>query len=349
MLNREKYRDYLLSNIPRSKSASGGREIQCRCFYCPDSDDPRSAGHFYIGIPNGTNDLSKYYCQKCRTKGFVSHKKLIEWNIYDDTIAIDLINHNKDIKLNPKNIKYMDRDVYYLQNNFVTQDDLSAIKLRHINNRLGLNLTYQEVLDKKIVLNLNDLLKSNRVEGLTRNINIVNEIDQNFLGFISLDNAFVNMRRLCGPGKVYQSIDKRYINYSIFNKFDNSERFYTIPKNIYLGQPRRIQLHIAEGPFDILSIYYNLRNQSDDIYTCIAGNNYKGIIRHFLVTMKLPYIELHLYPDNDKFGSSYVMKDIADYCKGLQIPIYIHRNVNPKEKDFGISIDKIQEQIQRIL
>lgn len=148
---------------------------------------------------------------------------------------------------------------------------------------------------------------------------------------------------------LYKTVDKRYINYSLYGKVDNTERFYTIPCNIDLSMPRIIPLHIAEGPFDILSIYLNLRNRADGIYTSIAGSNYKGIIRHFITTMRLPYLEIHLYPDNDKYGSNYVMNDIMNYIKIFNFPVYVHRNVYYKEKDFGVSRDRIDEKINRIL
>lgn len=348
MLNSEAYRNFLINRIPGAKPASGAREVNCRCFYCMDSID-KSHGHFYISIPKSKDEPSKFYCQKCKTKGYVTHKTLLNWGIYDDTIAIDLINHNKEI-FKAGNKKYDMRDVYILYNDYIKEDDLSASKLRYINNRLGINLSYQDLLDMKIVLNLNDLINRNNLQfKLTRNYNIVNDLDQSFVGFISLDNAFVNMRRLVQPGRVYSSIDKRYINYDLFKKFDNTERYYTIPTNINLAEPRRIKLNIAEGPFDILSVYYNLRGQSNDIYTAVAGSNYKGIIRHFVSTMKLPYIELHLYLDNDEYGSNAVIQDIADYVKPLECPMYVHRNLYKGQKDFGVDPNHIKEGIDRII
>ena len=49
-MNSEVYRNFLLANIPSASKASGGREVTCRCFYCPDSVD-KSHGHMYISIP----------------------------------------------------------------------------------------------------------------------------------------------------------------------------------------------------------------------------------------------------------------------------------------------------------
>lgn len=343
----ERYKKFLLSHISTSSIAGGGKVINCRCFECPDSKDPRSK-HFYISIPQNPNEPSLYYCHKCHCSGIVSYKKLIEWGIYDEGIAIQLTNYNKKCSENPSNNKYYNRILYRIRNTITTDDETSRIKLNKINTRLGTSFNYEDLHKLKIVLNLNDLLKENRITNLTRDISIVSQIDANFMGFISIDNAFLNMRRLCDEGKVYKSIDKRYINYKIFDKFDTSERFYTIPTEIDLRNPNRVPIHIAEGPFDILSIYKNLRKEEPGIYTSIAGSNYFGIAMYFLSVFKIPHVELHYYPDNDKYGSNQVMCRLANLLKPIQAPFYIHRNQCIGEKDFGVSPDRIKESIQKI-
>ena len=157
------------------------------------------------------------------------------------------------------------------------------------------------------------------------------------------------MRRICDKGLVHQSIDSRYINYEIFDKFDNSERFYTIPTQIDLLDPRPIKLHIAEGPMDTLSTYLNLRHKESGIYTSIAGSNYYGQVIYFLNMYKLINVEIHIYPDNDESGSNKKMEYIANNLRKLNLPIYIHRNLYPGEKDFGVPLNRIQESIVRIL
>lgn len=338
------YRDFLIKSIPRASSASGGRVVNCRCFYCPDSKNPNSK-HFYISIPQDDYEYSLYYCHKCHSKGIVSYKKLIEWNIYNDNIAIELINHNRKCSSRPANRRYASRE-HYIVNSFTTRDnDISRIKLDYINDRIGANFTFKDLRDLKIILNLNDLIQDNHISNLTRDSNIVGQLDINFLGFLSIDNAFLNMRRVCDEGLVYKSIDKRYINYKLYDKYDTSERFYTIPTAVDLCTPQRVKVHVAEGPFDILSVYQNVRQREPGIYTSIGGSNYKGIAMYFLEQYKIPYSEFHYYPDNDKYGSTRNMQYIAEYLRPLNIPMYIHRNTCPGQKDFGVRPEFIQESI----
>lgn len=342
-MNFDNYRDFLLSNIPTARDASGRKFVACRCFYCPDGKS-KDTRHFYIKIPESNDEPSWYYCHKCHNSGIVTNKTLLEWGIYDNNIGEELIYHNRKCSRVIKNSRYYDQSKLNIRNNII-DSDLSRIKLKYINDRLGQNFTLQELSELKICLNLYDLLNTNNIDKLTRDPRVVEQLNNNFLGFLSIDNVFVNMRRLCDEGLVINTIDKRYVNYKIYDKFDTSNRFYTIPTSVDLNNPERLKIHIAEGPFDILSIYTNLRNRERGIYTSIAGSNYLGITFYILNTFKLSYCELHYYPDNDKSGSNDVMNKVVNYIKPFGFPIYIHRNLYPGEKDFGVSLSNIKESI----
>lgn len=346
-MNPEVYKNFILSSIPGSKLVSGGTHINCRCRECPDSKDPKSA-HMYISIPKDDNDVSLYYCHKCNCKGVVSHNTLIEWGIYDKQIAVDLDITNRKAAKSTRTKKFFENIIYTLRNDITTIDEVSECKRKYICNRLGVDLSYEDLRNLKIVLNLGDVLKANGINQFTRDVHIVSELDKYFFGFVSIDNGFLNMRKLAKDGVVYKSIDKKYINYQIFDKDNTSQRFYTIPTCVNLCTPEPIKLHIAEGPFDILSIYLNCRNRESGIYTCIAGNNYTNIINHFLYSYGLPNVELHIYPDNDKYGTTSRIQYIMNSIEDIFTPVYIHRNVYPGEKDFGVSRDRINESIQRL-
>lgn len=340
------YRNYLLTNIPTAKPASGGKVVHCRCMECPDSNDPKSA-HFYISIPDGTKP-SMYYCHKCGCRGIVTHKELIAWGIYDKQIALEITEYNNSLMINPKNKKYFNHQTYQISNSYTTMDNKSEEKRLYLVDRLGYDLSYSDLKNLKICVNLLDLMKENCINSFTRDHNIINDLDREFIGFLSIDNAFLNMRRTCEAGKIYPQIDKRYVNYKIFDKFDTSQRFYTIPTKVDLSKPQRVKLHISEGPIDILSIYLNLRNREEGIYTSITGNNYINIILYFLIELKLPFIELHLYPDNDKFGNFDRINYIVNLIPDRSIPVYLHKNTFPGEKDFGVPLRKINESIMQL-
>lgn len=343
----ELYKTFLLQNIPSAKLASGGTVINCRCFECMDSKNPNSA-HMYISIPYDNDKPSLYYCHKCNTSGIVNHNTLIKWGLFDTDIALSMNSYLNNLKLSGKANKYFHPSEYHIRCDYVTLNDKTEEKRQYICNRVGYDLSIDDLTSLKICLNLYDLLEQNDVKRLTRDKRIVDELDKEFIGFISIDNAFLNMRRTCAEGIVNSSIDKRYINYKIFAKDETTERFYTIPTKVNLNSVERIKVHIAEGPFDILSIYLNLRNKEDGIYTAVAGNNYFNVIMHFLIKLQLPYVELHFYPDNDKYGSVDRIRKVVNMIPDKTIPVYIHKNIYEGEKDFGVSLNKIQESIMKL-
>ena len=306
--------------------------------YCDDRHE-----HMYVSIPQNANDPSFFNCFRCGSKGIVTDRILSEWNCYDDNIAIALINHNRNIKTIPKGNSRIINPIRY---RWVSNDELSMNKLAYINNRLGVNLSLQDMPNLKICLNIRDFMIQNPTLKPTKNANDMNLLNNYFLGFISLDNYFINFRRLVDEGVIGNKyMDERYINYVVAEKMDNTERFYTIPTTIDYSNPNRIPIHIAEGPFDCLSIFLNVRKQSYGVYTSISGNKYASLVKHFIVNLGFHYSEIHLYPDNDASGSDNKMKPINDMCAPLGIPVYIHRNSFGNEKDFGVSPDRINENI----
>ena len=346
-MNAEEYNQFLLNNIkPFAHRVSGGREINCRCFYCSDSKNIRK-GHFYISCLSESNNApSLYNCVKCHACGIVTHSKLLEWGLFDANISVQLLQYNAKVLQLSENRKYKDTEVYNISNTKVSKDILSEYKLKYINNRLGISLNYNDCLDNKIILNLKDLLAENNLTP-TRHANIIEQLDSNFLGFLSYDNAFINMRNLDIPtSNLYEGINKRYINYNIFEKFDNTNKFYVIPTEINTMYP--IKLHIAEGPFDVLSIKYNMRKEIfNNIYTAIEGSGYFGIIRKFITQIKLINMEIHVYADSDIDFDT--IHSIAQFVSVFNMPFYLHRNSFKGEKDFGVPTSRISETIQQIV
>lgn len=341
MMNRDEYRQFLLSKLPVAKSASGGDEVVTRCRYCSDSKD-RTHGHMYISIPNNNGDVSTFYCQKCHTSGIVDSRRLLEWGIFDTDVSSYLSSvtgkSNKKV-YNIDHIRYNTRNIIY-------DNELAIKKLNYLNSRLGTNLTLQQALNDNIVFNLKDILRFNNIQNLTRHQNIIDQINKVFMGFLSFDRNFINFRKLCKDGIVHSSIDKRYINYNIYGKKDNTEKFYIIPSNIDISSYNRIKVHIAEGPFDILSIKWNLNNGDNNaIYCAITGSGYKGVLMNLLTIQKIFWIELHMYPDNDDVGNKMV-RDAINFIRPYNIPTYIHKN--NISKDFGVSILDIKESIIKI-
>ena len=335
----------MMMRFPDARRAQGDRWINMRCRYCGDSINPNSR-HMGVKVPQD-NEVPFFNCFKCHTSGALTLNTLLKWGLDDNDGLVEYSDYLANVSKLPQNRKILNTNTYKLNNFKITQSRTSEIKLNYINSRLGLSLNYDDLLSKKIVLNLKDLLSSNNINKITRDERIINQLDKGFLGFISQDNAFINMRRLVSEDKVDNSISKRYINYNIFDKFDNTLRYYTIPTRINLTIPKKIKIYIAEGPFDILSIYYNLIEDHDhSIFTSILGSSYMQVIQFFLVDMRLPYVEFHVFVDNDVPDEK--IYDIARALYYFNIELYIHRNRYPGEKDYGVPKERIIDDVYTI-
>lgn len=337
----------LLAYIPGAKLVADNRQILCRCPKCGDSPNYTSA-HFYIGpLKDDTKPLS-YHCKLCETSGILDTDIFREFGIFDYELMHIVVEHNKEVSLhNPGGIYNYSKAVYTLNNTMITESPLSQIKLNYINERLGLSLTYDDIIKNKIVLNISDIFEQNIIPKLTRHPNIVEQLDKYFIGFLSYDNCFLNMRRLCSSEKVHESLSSRYINYNIFNKMDNNLRFYVPPTTINLIDPTPVHVYVVEGPFDALSVKMNICNPSvPNIVASAGGKSYLNVIKFIIGELGIINMVIHLCPDGDV--ESYKMYNIANYLSPFNLDTNILRNGMNGEKDFGVPSARIELQVHNI-
>lgn len=338
--------EYLLTAIPGAKSVSNGKQIVCRCPKCMDSSNISSA-HFFIGPFSGTPDFIQYDCKLCQAHGLFTFSTLRLFGVYQYELGVLLNQYNGSIGESSSygNMIYTPGMIHRVQNTVISTTEESAIKLKYINQRLGTDMTYQDIIANKIILNLYDFLNENRIYHYTRSTIIMNELNRYFIGFLSYDNGFINMRRLCSEGKVTPSIDNRYINYNVYNNIDNSFRFYIPPTNVDIMALEPTDIWITEGPFDTLGVKYNVsENPNKDIFLSVAGKSYLAGIKFIMENIGLINIRINLCPDGDV--SDYKMFRIAEYLSPFNIPISIHRNSSPGQKDFGVNKTQTSDSVR---
>ncbi|MBP5595691.1 MAG: hypothetical protein J6Y02_09940 [Pseudobutyrivibrio sp.] len=343
MATQKEIYDFLMANLQWRKSASGGKQIVT---LCPNPSCNDKSGHFYIGPFNGTTDPIRYNCFKCGMKGLFSEKTLDLLGIAPDP------EFNKSLKeFNDNTPKYsMNKTAsriitYRLQNDYITACPMSELKLKYINDRIGASLSYQDITQLKIVLNLYDVLGRNYIQETTRDPRIVEQLNNFFIGFVGADNNYLNMRRAL-PGVVNPSIDARYINYYLRPASENC-KYYIIPTQIDMTSPEPIQVHLAEGPFDILGIYFNVMHQSNYrcIYMAIGGKGYATALEFIITKLGLTNVDLHIYPDLD-IGTNSII-ELVEWLKPFNFNITSHRNLykdpesQKQEKDFGVPASRI--------
>ena len=325
-----------------AKLASGGKEITKRCHICGDSRD-RTARHMYIGL--NKQGVLVYNCFKCGASGLVDGAFFRSLGCFN-TDMMQICNEN-----NKKSVTYQEQSSKrkFIKNKSpilsYREAPETAKKVAYISNRLGYNFSLEDLARFKIVLNLYDYINANTIGTLTRNKEICDLIDQFFIGFLSLDNAYINMRRLVPENKLPSFIDERYINYNIYGFQDNSRRYYVIPTNIDICQ--KIKIHIAEGVFDILGVYLNTdADKNNAIFASIGGKSYMSLTKFFMLEYGFMNFELHIYVDNDV--DNFEIQKIANLVKPVGVEIFMHRNLFQGEKDYGVRRENIIDKVVRL-
>ena len=368
---RENLKEFLLNNIP-GKVVAGDKEYLTRCPFCGDSIHLKSA-HFYINLPTDENTPVMYHCKKCNTSGVLNRSTLrsLGVEVVDSDILSDLIKRHK--KLNGSFIRGSNKNksIYKFRtiNDYISINENTEYKLKYINDRLGINLSYQDILDCKIVLNLYDIYKANDDPyqygewlSKTRHELIMNELNESFIGFLGYNNGSLNMRNLKDKKDYSKYLNKRYVNYNLIdsNRLEGTSKYYIIPTIIDTLNPAPVKIHIAEGPFDVLSIFYNLYNGNKDnsIYASIEGKSYINIIKFLLADLRIINAEIHIYFDNDV--SNKEIRGVLEQLQYLNIDVYFHWNrkiisqsVDGKniiyEKDYGVSKDNILDYCEQVI
>ena len=335
--------EYLVKEF-NAKTASGGKEVVKRCHFCGDSRDLSDA-HLYIGVSK--NGIIKYNCFKCNTSGTVDAKFLRDLGCYESHIINACVEQNKKVLDSNYSKSGSLSSLSYLKNIVIpiSDNDFAKKKLDYISNRMGHTFTAHDAAKFKIILNLKDFLDINGITKYTRHPDLVDLLDKFFLGFLSMDNKYVMLRRLIPEGKLPKQIDTRYLNYNIIGSTDNSMKHYTIPGMININRP--LDIHIAEGGFDILSIYLHVAPiGSNAIYSAIGGKSYSNLVKFFITNYGFIGFNLHLYPDADIETKQmrYIKNEIAPF----NIKCFVHRNMSKGQKDYGVSMDQIIDSVTKI-
>lgn len=334
------------SFYPNIKVASGQSELICRCPFCGDSKDLKHA-HMYISVPQSEEELAFYDCKKCPAHGVVDIDFLRKIGCEDTSLLVEVSKHNSEVFNLPKYRSIKQVDVYPLNMNYIRDNPLNKFKLQYINERIGSNFKISDLPYLKIFLNLYDIININRLE-LTRHQMTCDDLDKWFIGFISYDNSFAGLRKLTEKD-LYKTINKRYINYTLVNKTDDAKNFYVIPTMINRVSPNPVKIHLAEGQFDILSIFYNLNNcnREQNIYIACGGKSYTQALEFILLETGVINYEIHYYPDKDVNDNEFFI-NVQQKIQWLPSNIIIHRNTYPGEKDYGVPMNRINDTIRII-
>ena len=329
-IQKKQIKEFLLQALPNMKQVSGGTEIAGPCPFCGETR-PK----FYIGHFSDTDENPiRYNCFICKSSGMVDQAFLDKCNVQ---AAMD-----PEVLKSNKGPGYVTRGltqdtIYNLRYDFISDTEISRAKLGYINNRLGLKLDYQDCIDNKIVLNLSDLLTCNNITYYTKPDVSIQQLDKYFIGFLTRSCSSINMRNLAVKNQqvldtFHESMKGKYHNYRIFKASPDND-FYVLPTKIDLT--KLVRVFIAEGPFDVLGIKYNLIKSMDNcVYIAGKGKAYDAAMYWIITNLASPTVEIHLFPDKDVSNTD--IRTIIGQYAFLPYTFFVHNNTYSNEKDYGV-------------
>lgn len=339
-----------LKTLPFCKASSNMRNWTVRCPYCGDSVKSNH-GHFSILVDLNSDAPLLYRCFRCNESGILIPQVLEDLNIgYDESL-------NKKVNLLSRassNSSYFKDKI----KNFVVpipgDNSRNLYKLNYINNRLGTNITLSECADFKIILSFEEFIRVNNIPvnvpdemgGMLKS-SIVRTLEEKYLGFLSANNNKIVFRDISPDGSGF--LGRYYkVTLDILNRSPNT--FYSLMSrfNILYNEP--INIHIAEGTFDILSVYLNLKPEAsqNSLFFASCGYSFSTILKYLIYTGVNTDINLHIYSDNDKSDKDHLRLLQNSFYQTWISSIIIHRNVYGDQKDFGVSKDKITDHMYRL-
>lgn len=332
----DRLRDMLHKIFPDAKDVSAQREITINCPLCEMQGDPDKGKHMYISLGlDGKPPMFNCFRRTGHSGLLTTHalEQLSHYSQYIDTELMDEIKKQTMVSSIYGRTQAIREEKMPLIVNHNKSTEKYTKKIEYISNRIGIPFNIQMVQENKIILGLYDFLEYNHINTLTRDSRIVEELDNNFVGFLTNTNTSIIMRNL------YEGGLGRYIKYNVINNAPIS--YYVIPSDCDLYKP--IELHIAEGTFDILSIFYNLHNgdRKNKIYAAIGSKAYLNLIRYFLTEMGIVNMTLHIYIDRNI--ESEILNSIRRWLYPIGIETIIHINSYKNEKDFGVPKNKIRD------
>lgn len=334
-----------LKTLPVCKPSSNMRNWVVRCPYCGDSLNPKHA-HFSILIDLQSDAPIVYRCLRCNESGILIPQVLEDLNLgYDQSL-------NQQLKLFNKlssNSSYFKDKV----KNFIVPipgDTISnRYKLRYLNNRIGTDLEYKECADYKIVLNFSEFIKANNIPVDTPDItgtilksSLVRILDDKYLGFVSSNNNKITFRDTSPDGSGY--LGRYYkVTLDILNRSPNT--FYSLKSTFDPLYTEPININIAEGTFDILSVYLNLMKTKpqNNLFFASCGYSFSTILKYLIYTGVTTDVILNIYSDNDKSDKDHAKLLNKAFYKTWIDEINIHRNIFNDEKDFGVPLERIND------
>jgi hypothetical protein len=301
------------------------KEINVRCPYCGDSKKPTSA---HVGVK--LTYPTMYHCWICDASGSVNARFLKDVGI-DDAIIKKYVKYQKtNVYKSMPTVKEVNFSKSKTDYTFSYIEDSDQYK--YLVNRFKMEFSEDDIKMFRVILNpksfISELLSSKRlIERPKINLN-------RYIGFLTQD----------GNQAVFRAIDKdrepRFFNLTI--EETDYRKLYVINNNVDV-RSKKFNFVLTEGVFYLIGVYkhfYEKGNQlNNTLFVAALGKSYHEPINRLIQSGFLNF-DIFLFSDTSEDVTLEFYSDLFDnqYIE----EIYIAKNKKEGEKDFGVSLDRIE-------
>lgn len=289
-----------------------------RCPFCGDSQNDYRKAHMYLLSDANPNTPILYYCFKgnCGAKGKVDKEFLDRLKIKVD--GIEEFTNKRYNKIS--NIQKAKIDL------ITGEPILNSLQTKYIEDRLGKGFTKDDYRRFKIVWNMDVIIPYITDQRVLHTL----PSNQRSISFLSEDKSTLLSRFF---------VEDEYNRWKKSKIYPSENRsFYTIQSEIDLFTQDEIIINIAEGIFDVLSVYKNFGSPQGIYIACLGADYESGIQFGIHKGLIGKNIIVRIYIDN-AIDEKLLKKRVRRY-RWLFRSITIIRNI--KAKDFGIPIEQIE-------
>ena len=312
--------------------------VVVKCPICGEGHKRHNHGHCYIGLINNGPPVV-YHCFIGECSGIVTPEFLHSMEIYDNELdnILNIFNKSYD------KISKESRKIYMIQkkkDNLIIPDieerNSNILKLNYLRKRMKIGFSFENCKDLRMVFSLYDFLDANNIKP---NLNrykrkILDIVNNDYLGFLAANNSHIVFRN------IRDNKNLRYLKYEIFDEPSLGNIIYNIPGTRCDIFGDDVNLHVAEGTFDILGVYNSIchGNKINNIYSACCGSGYLNTIRYFIKLGFIGNLNVNIYSDKDKDPTFYkkTYLNIKPWVKSINI------YYNELSKDYGVPKDEIE-------
>jgi hypothetical protein len=340
MKGKEQVLNILMEQLDRAHYNLDRTKIYARCPYCQDSRTNKSETNFNIRIPDDEDPRWLYICfrSSCGEKGVIDQNfmRMLSSDNYEANVYLNKVNR-KGRKLK----SFREKGRRLIENFPSPSDKLSLAKLKYINGRLGTSLKLNDLVKLKIHTHFETLYRYNDLKFPEKKASYYKKLSNHGIAFISAYNDYLIVRNATKNDKI-----KRYTVVDLFeSEVSDAEKFkfYVIPTKVDVMTTEPIVINMAEGTFDILSVYFNIdvdKEYKNRIYASVSGSTYEKALTHLIRQYGLVDIIVNIFSDDNIEISVYqkICQRIQRYTNSIEMKVYY----NDIADDFGVPKDQIQ-------